>query len=359
MHRWEREPRAARRWAGCVLGATLALIAVPARAALFCVDTAAELVQAMLDASTNGADDEIRVVAGTYLPASTPNYTTGVGQNLTLSGGWSPACASQRPDPELTVIDGGNVRRGMTINVIDATATVAVRYLTFRNGNASSGQGGGLDMGGSAGNTIHAIVENCIFEGNVAPGGGGLQLNSDLGTLRLAGCLFVGNDATTNVGGVALTANGPSGEVVNNTVTGNTISGAGNWGGLRLAGSNPVVFANNIFWGNEGVDLKFGNNDTYFIYSNDIGVQEFDEAGGADNVSVDPLFAGAGDYRLQATSTLIDAGDTVQATLPALDLAAGARQLGLGPDLGAYESEHLFSDTFESGDDAAWDVPAP
>jgi len=358
MKRSSREPCAARRWGGCVLGAAFALSSAPAGAALFCVDTAAELVQAMLDASTNGVDDEIRVVAGTYLPASTPNYTTGVGQDLTLSGGWSPVCVSQRPDPELTVVDGGNVRRGMTINVLGATATVAVRYLTFRNGNGGVNQGGGLDFGGSGGNTLHAILEHCIFEGNVAAAGGALQLSSDLGTLRMAGNLIVGNDATTNVGGATLTANGPSGEVVHNTVAGNTISGAGTWGGLRLAGTNPVVFANNIFWGNESVDLKFGNNDTYFIYSNDIGVQEFDEAGGANNVSVDPLFVGAGDYRLQSTSTLIDAGDTVQAALPALDLAAGPRQLGLGPDLGAYESEHLFSDTFESGDDSAWDVPA-
>ena len=66
---------------------------------------------------------------------------------------------------------------------------------------------------------------------------------------------------------------------------------------------------------------------------------------------------GGGDYRLQPASTLIDAGETAQATLPLLDLAGGPRQLGLGPDLGAYESEHLFSDAFESGTDDAWDVP--
>jgi len=164
---------------------------------------------------------------------------------------------------------------------------------------------------------------------------------------------------TTNMAGVLLTGNGPSGEVVHNTIADNTITGGGTWGGLRLAGGNPVVFANNIFWGNSGVDLKLANNNTYFLYANDVEEQEGAAAGGANNVSVAPQFVGGNDYHLQATSTLIDAGDTVQATLPAFDLAAGPRLLGLGPDLGVYESEHVFSDGFELGSVAVWDATAP
>jgi len=332
------------------------LAASPSGAAVFCVDTAAELVQAMADAATNGVADEIRVVRGTYVPASTPDYTVAVSQDLTISGGWSPTCLGQRPDPELTVIDGASTRRGMSIQVADTTANVTVRYLTFQNGNAGAETGGGLSMAGGSGSHLNATVESCVFRSNTASSGGGLQISSDLGTLRMAGNLVYGNVGTTNMAGVLLTANGPSGEIVHNTVADNTITGGGTWGGLRLAGGDPVVFANNVFWGNSGVDLKLANNSTYFLYANDVEQQEGTSAGGTNNVSVAPLFVGGGDYRLQATSTLIDAGDTVQATLPALDLTTGPRQLGLGPDLGAYESENVFADGFELGGTLAWDA---
>jgi len=355
------EAHRSRRRAGSAAGlvALLAASAAPGNAAVFCVDTAAELVQAMTDAAANGVADEIRVVAGTYVPSTTPTYQTGVSQDLTLSGGWSATCLGQRPDPDSTTIDGANARRVLSIQVIDATATVTLRYLTLRNGNAGAGSAGGLSLTGAAGNHLNAVVESCVFRDNTAATSSAMEVGTDLGTLRLAGNLVVGNLATTNLAGASLTANGPSAEIVNNTVAGNTNSGAGTWGGVRLAGTCPVVFANNVFWGNTGIDLKLSNNNTYFLYANDVETQEGTAAGGANNVSVDPQFVGAGDFRLQADSNLIDVGETVQATLPAGDIAGGPRLLGLGPDLGAYESEHLFSDGFELGNRNAWDAVAP
>ncbi|MCB1007281.1 MAG: hypothetical protein KDB94_00140 [Acidobacteria bacterium] len=339
--------------------ATLLLAAAPASAAVFCVDTAAELVQALTDAAGNGVADEIRVVAGTYTPSPEPDYTATVSQDLTISGGWSPTCLGQRPDPTLTTISGTPSHRGMQIYVTNTTANVTIRYLTFRDGNAGAETGGGLRVTGTSGNHLNATLEGCILRSNTASSGGGLEFSSDLGTLRMAGNLIYGNTGTTNMAGVLITANGPSGEVVHNTIATNTITGGGNWGGLRIAGGNPVVFANNIFWGNSGIDLKLANSDTYFLYANDIESQEGTAAGGANNVSVAPQYIGGSNYRLQPTSTLVDAGDAVQATLPAIDLDTGPRELGLGPDLGAYEWGNLFADGFELGSAIVWDATVP
>lgn len=328
-------------------------------AAVLCATSAAQIQTHLTTAEGNGVNDEIRIAAGTYAPTATYNYTAVASQNLTISGGWNSTCASQRPDPALTVLDGQGARQVMSLNTTTTTATVAVRFLTFHNGNSASNSGGGLSLECGSGGTLHATVEHVVARGCTAPSGGGLNIGVDLGTLRLANSLVVGNVGSTNFAGVVLTCNGSSASIVHNTIADNTISGVGTAGGLRLAGGVPAVFANNILWGNEGTDLLLANNNTYFLYANDVESQTGTSAGGANNVSVDPQFIGGSDYRLGPGSTLIDAGDTVNATLPALDIVAGPRNLDGGPDLGAYESEHIFSDGFECGSRAAWSSSSP
>ncbi len=341
-----------------VVCSLFALSAGDAGAAVLCATTASGLQTHLDTAEGNGVADEIRIAVGTYAPSATFAYTPVVSQNLTISGGWNVTCTSQRPDPALTVLDGQNARQVMQLYVGTTTAAVTVRYLTFQNGNVS-GSGGGLSVVAAAGAGLDITVEHVVARGNSASSfGAGMELSS-LGTLRLANSLVVDNVAGSNFAGVALTVNGTAATIVHNTVAGNTVSGAGTSGGVRIAGDVPAVFANNVFWGNEGNDLLIGNNNTYFLYANDVGTQTGSAAGGANNISVDPQFVGAGDYRLLPTSTLADVGDTVNAVLPDRDLATGPRDLDGGPDLGAYESEHLFSDTFECGSAVAWSALSP
>ncbi len=343
----------------CGLLTCLTLTPATLGAAVLCATTAAGIQTHLDTAVGNGVADEIRIAAGTYAPAAALNYTAFVSQDLTISGGWDPTCTAQRPDPALTVLDGQNARRPLGINTTTTTATVTIRYLTFLNGNAGAGNGGGLALECGAAGTLHATVEHVVARGGAAASGAGLLISVDLGSLRLANNLVVDNVAATNFAGVALTCNGASASIVHNTVANNTISGAGTTGGVRIAGTTAAVFANNILWGNEGTDLLLTSASLYWVYANDVENQVGTPAGGANNVAVDPQFVGAGDYRLAPTSTLVDGGDTVNATLPARDLVTGTRDLDGGPDLGAYESEHLFSDAFECGAKVAWSTSSP
>ena len=71
----------------------------------YCISTAQELHDALTEAQSNGHDDIIRIVQGTYngnfIYASTEAYS------LTVEGGYTADCASRVVNPENTVLDAG------------------------------------------------------------------------------------------------------------------------------------------------------------------------------------------------------------------------------------------------------------
>ena len=161
-------------------------------------------------------------------------------------------------------------------------------------------------------------------------------------------------------GAAALTFNGPSAYVINNTIADNTDTSGTDCGGMRIGGGaspgTPTTVRNNIFWNNTTSDLYLTGTPVVDSFTNDIGVLGFNSpASSTGDVSLDPKFeSGDNNYHLQFVSPLVDIG-SVGANLPPFDLEGNPRVQGQAPDLGVYEvANEIFSDGFESGDLTAW-----
>lgn len=98
----------------------------------FCVDTSAELQAALVAAAANGADDDLRIVQGSYLvdpavfPASEPFA-------LTLSGGWNPQCTAATRDVRLTVLESTQADTAILV-FKSGTRNSVIRNLTLLKG---------------------------------------------------------------------------------------------------------------------------------------------------------------------------------------------------------------------------------
>jgi len=167
-------------------------------AATFCVDTAAELRAAMTTASTNGADDVIRIKTGAYSGAHPVNATTafllGVQENfgLTLQGGWITRlaldCGARLTDPTLTVLSGSNLRTVLlVIGIEGASGALAVENLTLRDGN-TAGRGAGLDLIGNYAGNVR--IEYVHFFSNAAGSFAGGASISTGGIIEVRNNLF-------------------------------------------------------------------------------------------------------------------------------------------------------------------------
>ena len=340
--------------------ASLALVPGTSQAVDFCVGNSTDLEAALLASAVNGATaDTIQVRVGTYLsPANGFGAAAafGAGDSITIEGGWMSTelipCATQSTDPSLTIIDGEGVRPAMLLRHQTGGGNMTVRNLTIQNGLRNVGmtgddRGGGLYAAGFAGYVGDVLVERCIFRGNVATLlGGGLQATSDGGAVTVRNNLFVGNTASQGAA-MYVFGNGGISYVNNNTATGNVSTSASNNSvALSADGSNTVLVTNNIFWGNTLPTQSDVLVSELVLLSNDI--ERPSAAPPAGNFSVDPQFVGASDFRLKPTSPLIDVGiDSPAGGVPALDLAGLPRIQGDAIDLGAYEFDNLFKDSFE------------
>jgi hypothetical protein len=154
----------------------LALAAFDAQAAIHCAKTGNELGNAMLTASGNSVDDEIRVVVGTHTsnlraPDSAQWRVDSVeshdgDHNLTISGGWDAAdnCATQISfNPSSTVLDAlyfGPVF-AYTTGQEPMVGTFTIRNLSFNRGMATSdGSTSGLLVTVELSGAGSAVVEN-------------------------------------------------------------------------------------------------------------------------------------------------------------------------------------------------------
>ncbi|MEE4330196.1 MAG: choice-of-anchor Q domain-containing protein [Wenzhouxiangella sp.] len=368
-----------------------------AGAADFCVTNSAELQAALDIAETNGQDDTVRIVQGTYA-APPGGFTFSApasedGFSLTVSGGFTssgpPFFICSEPvlkDPELTVLDGGGTRRVMIL-VLPQEGSVDVRNLSFINGfSADSGGSGGLDLflpiGSSFAGTL--TVENNIFLLNKANQVGGLNVGGFSGletvNVRVVNNLFVGNQANQMQQGpapgaayIAVSLPEPRGEIVidprpavsfvHNTVVDN--HSINQTGGVFIAGDVTNLYvASNNFWNNSGNDLEwFGVGPNRVLRNNNIQQSEFNSLpptseGG--NISAPPQFLNCGPLcvdRIPAPgSPLIDAGYSPLGppfqpwSAPSRDLNGEPRVQGSAIDIGAYEGvgDRVFNDRFAS-----------
>ena len=242
-----------------------------------------------------------------------------------------------------------------------ATGSVFVANSSLIN-NQTPWHGGGLSLAANAG-TPSTIV-NCVFTGNSAWRGGGINVEGQVFAPGLEPILV-------NLSLSGNSAGGEGGGIHTNTTTFNPPGGA------------PVVIENSIVWGNGGLGLtSFGGSDVAVV---NYSIVEGGWGGPGTNVlNVNPSFADAA-LRLNLDSPAIDAGDNAAVPLDTHDVDGDHptdRQVGRDRDfnsrlveipyipntgnaapgqpvidLGAYEAfdpDLIFYDGFESGDEYNW-----
>ena len=351
------------------LVAALPPVGAAATTHVACVDSTTALADALsaLSSSTGNTDaDEIRVQAGTYIApaggfiASVTNH-----HNLTIRGGYlDAACTVQAADAELTVLDGNHAAGVMTINTIAIPdSDIEVSGLTFQNGsgsNASGSNAGGLKIGDPnpiSGGRI--LVERNIFRNNSSAGNGfsqavgGLLAATDGISLIVRGNLFA-NNSSPNEAAASFYSNNEI-DVSNNTFVGNHSTDAllQTRFALDFFTVSGLMLSNNIFWGNAAgageFDINLSGQFTHAtLVNNDIETATGTAKSATGTLQVDPQFSGNADFRLSASSPLIDAGvDTPPGGLGNLDLDGSPRIDAATVDLGAYESSYIFVGDFE------------
>jgi parallel beta-helix repeat protein len=205
------------------VGILLAIVgpAFPARAATFCVSTTTELNSALTTAQSNGVDNRIQLVQGTY----TGSFLFSGNNGLTVEGGYTPGCGSRVVSAANTILDGNSI--GQTLRLYsNVPVAFSVDGVTIKNGRALSTTDPSTMNGGG----LWAIP------GNTTPGG----------SLTLTNSTVTGNQAYQDGGGVyVLKANNVT--LTNNTIQGNS-SGFG--GGFYAVESKIVTLTGNTIKSN-------------------------------------------------------------------------------------------------------------
>lgn len=303
---------------------------------------------------------------GTTSAALLDGFTITAGRakpNCALSGGggvlnWAVGTptASPRLRRLLIVKNQAVLGGGMTNGATDGTtSTPTLVDVTFLN-NKANDVGGGLYNRASAA-TVAPTLVNVAFLGNSVAAFGDamadLAINSGVVTSSLTNVVFAQNGAVNGFVGGAYDAHTTTGGSVSPTFTNCTIASNNEASGIfiRHAGGNVSITMNNsIVWSNSsGDEVKVWSGTPTFDYLASLvkGSDLATSYPGADNLDgtdasnapqfVDPA---QGDFRLKASSPLIDAGNS--ALIPeglTTDLDGQARVSGASVDIGAYESQ--------------------
>jgi len=347
----------------------------------FCVTSVDELTSALAAAQQDQtASHEIRIHTGHYMtPAGGWRIDIDV-RGITIVGGYdNPDCTSQSSDASLTVLDGHQSARPLTIDTSFAfqqtpvARDIVIRGLTFANG--SGDRAGGLKVSDAGPiTTANVLIERNIFRNNAATvyaqdnSGGALLVATDgpdfSGSvfLTVRGNLFSGNRAPD--GAAALLFSNNSIDVSNNTVTANqsfdtSLSVRSTFTTFTLSGIN---YSNNIFWANNPdsladtfdlrADSTVRSNLAADLFNNDLQAVHGTPRTDQDNRAVDPGFIDStqGDFHVAKTSMMVDVGiDDPEGGVAPIDLDGTTRVLGAHVDIGAYESnpDTVFQDGFD------------
>jgi len=258
--------------------------------------------------------------------------------------------------PQRTVINGDGTTSVIKIRAYRGEASATINGFTIRAGGGSRSfieNGWGVMLFGY--HDFTALIENNVITENNVNGGillypistsasvqiesnmilgnhgreGGVSVDFRYGhqyTVRLANNILAFNTAAPSGGGIKLAGSGVF-EVLNNTIYGNM---AGYGGGLA-SGAAGLTTVNNIITGNTaseaGDDIYVAYPSLATIRSNLIGDGQL--AGQDGNFAADPLLSDPNqiDFHLLPGSPAIDSGDSMSLTLPATDYEGDARIL--------------------------------
>ncbi len=261
-------------------------------------------VQAMIDASSAGTNDEVWVAQGTYKPGTLATHSYSLKNGIRVRGGFYGTSGTEgdvnardtNPLTNNTVLSGdlgGGVHSATVVKAIStsSTSTTVLQSFTIIGGrNGQGGFGAGIHVAAPTGSSSPTIqncriignsssfgggmsidsfcspfIDLCIFESNVADYGGAVSLASSSTTLpTFDRCRFEGNIALVKGGAVLNDATGSTTYFRNclfianeaRTETGGAIS---NESSARLL-LRGCVFSRNVALGNGGaIDCELNN----------------------------------------------------------------------------------------------------
>jgi len=283
-----------------------------ALSAVFCVDNSSALQSALNTAATNGEDDTVLIVQGTYV--GNFSYASSEANSLDIEGGFEDNCLDRNIDPINTALYGNNAGRVLDLSARKSTQ-LTVNGLALQGGtgggllawtysgdvallnnlitgNSTEGDGGGVAIYASSavltnnrikensarqcGGGIMVDVENLTLNNNTiaensANIGGGLYSwgDGDTHNVRIFNNIFTGNSADMAGG---MTIGRATGYLANNIIVENSTIYDG--GGLNIQEPYGLTLINNTIamnsahhGGGVSVDL-YNNSDTVNIYNN-------------------------------------------------------------------------------------------
>jgi parallel beta-helix repeat protein len=260
----------------------------------------------------------------------------------------------------------GNVRSGCSGGVGGAgvalvgAGTALIEDNIIADNTLTGGDGGGITLFAAGAPVIrnNVIVRNSVSGLSPAAQGGGIWIVNRSDALIVQN-LIVGNSAGEGGGVYWLVPSGARGpRLVNNTIADNLATVAGRGSAIYADGFDVnAALVNNVLVAPAGQTAlhcgNFNDPNAPVIRFNDVfagggpayGGICADQTGVNGNRSADPMFVapGNGDYRLQAGSPAVDAGDSTAADVPATDLDGDPRMVdgdsdGVAVvDMGAWE----------------------
>jgi len=241
---------------------------------------------------------------------SSPNitHTTIIGNFVRDYGG---GISNHRSSPTITdsTITGNSTSYlgGGIYNWSDSSPTVTNSIIS--GNSANYGDGGGIYNSLSS-----PTITNSIVSGNSANYGNGGGICNSLSSATITNSIITGNYATYFGGGI-YNYNSAS-AITNATISGNSAlegSDSDNGGGGIWNSTSSLLIRNTIITSNSGggifTDSSAATSDYNDVWNNS-GSDYTGLSAGTHDISVDPRFIDvtAGDYRLQAGSSCIDAG---------------------------------------------------
>ena len=210
------------------------------------------------------------------------------------------------------------------------------------NGNSAGNAGGAAYLVSLSGVSLTSKVSANSFSQNSAGTGAGLYVTGP--TITLQDNLVVKNSASSSGGGIWVNASS-SLYCINNTITGNTVSGNGGGAAFQVSGVVELLNVyNNVIWGNTATG---SGGDVYLTGTGQKKVFDFNDADSmygvwdiaVNNIDLSPQFFDPvnGDYHIQSTSPCKDVGNNSAPSLPTLDLDGNPRIVNGTVDLGCYD----------------------
>lgn len=349
------------RFVCCTFAALILGISSHARAAVVCVNNAADLQTNLTTAGSNGQSNTIKIVAGTYLQSSGNgfSYSQTGNFNLTIEGGFDGTCSMQTPKAVLTKLDGQSQLPVMVIsNAAGTTGNVTIRYLTFQNGRVLNAYPAGLSVSPfSSGWSGDLRVENCLFRDNLASNPTNAYVvyaGSNSGNVYFLDNAIVDNIVSPGFGAVLIYGGGTtlpySAFANNNTFANNTTTDSHTAAGLVLSGSAAFSLANNIVWDGSLSDMNNFSTNAVFLNNDIDSFGQTPLTGSTGNINLDPLFIDYFNNRhVQDASPTHNSGDpSPPGTVRSIDLDGNPRTINGLIDMGAYELQDvIFANGFE------------